>query len=234
VAQVYNRRIEITNHTRIHERGIAFLRAKSAHFACEGLQVHVKHTRAKGRDVNGWFRPRDLRIVLATKQRLRYPRRAAYGVATRATPDKQRRFDVVWHEETFHGPDDLFVFVAGHEVWHYLCASGQRKRDHETRANCHGFAWLREFRVWNGPGFPVAGIPELPARPDEASGTMMTMVPVSEPARPAPRIAALAPSAPTSASRPTPGRPTPGRPTPRRRRPADQTGAWTQLALFRE
>lgn len=150
------------------ERGEAFLRAKAELADTIDLSVHIKFTKAKGRDVNGYYRWKDRRMVLAVKQRLRYPRAAAYGVGTVPKPDRRLGglpYRLVWHEERFESPDDLLVFVAGHEFWHFLCHSGQRKRDHETKANCNGFAWLAEYRAWV-PGMEVAEIPPVPPRPD--------------------------------------------------------------------
>lgn len=162
--------MELRNFTGRLERGESFVRAKASLADTTSLNVHIKFTRAKGRDINGYYRWKDQRMVLAVKQRLRYPRMAAYGVGT--TPRDNRRlggglpYKLVWHEERFDSPDDLLVFVAGHEFWHYLCHSGQRKRDHETKANCNGFAWLHEFRAWTGPQCPVHEIPMVPPRPD--------------------------------------------------------------------
>ena len=160
----------IRNFTGALARAEAFVRAKLALIGTEGLSVHIKHTRAKGRDITGYYRLTDRRIVIAVKKRLRYPRKAAYGVGSTPAPKRGvrgRPFKLVWHEERFDSPDDLLVFVAGHEVWHFLCHSGQRKRDHETKANCNGFLWLREFRNWAGPGESVTSIPVLPPRPDQ-------------------------------------------------------------------
>ena len=161
--------MEITNFTREFRRGEAFVRAKYALADTTGLSVQIKFTRAKGRDLDGYYRSKDRRIVLAVKRRLRYPRTASYGVGScppRKARANGRPFDLVWHEDRFESPDDLLVFVAGHEFWHFLCDSGQRRQDHETKANCHGFAWLREFRCWAGPGAPLEEIPERPPRPD--------------------------------------------------------------------
>ena len=166
--------MELRNYTGRLERGEAFVRAKMALADTEALSIHVKFTKARGRDVSGYYRWKDRRMVLAVKQRLRYPRAAAYGVGT--TPRDTRRsggapYRLVWHEEQFASADDLLVFVAGHEFWHYLCHSGQRKRDHETKANCNGFAWLREFREWTGPQCAVQAIPAVPPRPDRTGDT---------------------------------------------------------------
>jgi hypothetical protein len=188
--------MDLQNFTGKLERGEAFVRAKAAHADTGGLSVHIKFTRAKGRDVNGYYRWDDRRMVLAVKQRLRYPRRAAYGVGTQSRDWQRlggRPYRLLWHEETFASPDDLLVFVAGHEFWHFLCHSGQRKRDHETRANCNGFAWLREFRAWE-PGIEVEGIPLLPPRPDRALDEAVA-------AMPAPQLVTSSPATPSPAAR---------------------------------
>jgi len=172
--------MELVNFTGKLERGEAFVRAKAAQVSTESLSVHIKYTRARGRDIDGYYRQTDRRMVLAVKQRLRYPRLAAYGVATTPVSDPRRAsrpYRLVWHEERFDSPDDLLVFVAGHEFWHFLCHSGQRRRDHETRANCHGFEWLLEFRQWLGPEVAVRPIPVLPARPVPVAGTGTPQVP---------------------------------------------------------
>lgn len=195
--------MEIRNFTGKMERGEAFLRAKAELADTSDLSVHIKFTKAKGRDVNGYYRWKDRRMVLAVKQRLRYPRAAAYGVGTVPKPDRRLGglpYRLVWHEERFESPDDLLVFVAGHEFWHFLCHSGQRKRDHETKANCHGFAWLAEYRAW-APGMAVAEIPPVPPRPDRSPVDAPT-APVTPPANTTPlfgfdvrtRIAAMAPT----------------------------------------
>ncbi len=159
---------ETSNFTGMLERAEAFFAAKCEHFTTDGLSVHIKYTRAKGRDFAGYYRAGDTRIVVAVKRRLRYPRDAAYGVGsvTCAKRVKGRRpYKLVWHEGRFTSPDDLLVFALGHETWHYLCGSGQRKGDHETKANCNGFLWLAEFQAWRGPGCRVAPAPEKPPRP---------------------------------------------------------------------
>jgi hypothetical protein len=160
--------VELRNFTGMLERGEAFVRAKAADVDTSGLSVHIKFTRARGRDINGYYRWEDRRMVLAVKKRLKYPRLAGYGVATTPRIGKRRPgqppYKLVWHDDRFDSPDDLLVFVAGHEFWHFLCHTGQRKRDHETKANCNGFVWLHEFRAWAGGA--VEKIQQLPPRPD--------------------------------------------------------------------
>ena len=161
--------VEFSNFTGDLEKSEAFIRAKCEQFATLGLSIHLKHTRAKDRDFDGYYRLDDQRVVVAVKKRLSYPRRAAYGIAT--APRNSRAggglpYRLVWHEEDFSSPDDLAVFGAGHELWHFLCHSEQRRHDFETKANCNGFLWLEEFKHWPGRGFPVASQPALPPRPD--------------------------------------------------------------------
>lgn len=231
--------VEIRNFTGRLERAEAFLRAKAALADTAALSIHIKFTRARGRDMSGYYRWNDQRMVLAVKQRLRYPRSAAYGVGT--TPRSDRRlgglpYRLVWHEERFDAPDDLLVFVAGHEFWHFLCHSGQRKRDHETKANCNGFAWLREFREWDPVGPPVAEIPVVPPRPDRSmteaavTGAMLPpWVTNTDDARPSasPSRATVAAQSPAS---PAPGTATAAGPTRAR---TGMLEAARQLLLFR-
>ena len=161
--------MEVQNFTDKLELAQAFIEAKFACFDTSDVSLHIKYTRAKGRDLNGYYRFADKRIVVAVKKRLRYPRRAAYGVGTKSFARRQlssRPYKLIWHEEAFRSPDDLLVFAAGHEAWHYLCHSGQRKGDYETRANCNGFLWLSEFQSWDGIGPAVQAPPKRPPRPD--------------------------------------------------------------------
>ncbi len=163
--------VEIRNFTDAHERAEAFIRAKCHHVRTEGLSLHIKFTRAKGRDFDGYYRLDDRRIVIAVKRRLRYPRVGEYGIATTPTRSRvaRRPWKLVWHPGTFESADDLLVFAAGHEFWHFLCHTGQRTRDHETRANCNGFLWLNEFQRWQGPPEPVAPVALMPPRPEAAA-----------------------------------------------------------------
>lgn len=167
--------MEVKNFTDKMGRAQAFIEAKFTCFDTADVSLHIKYTRAKGRDLNGYYRFADRRIVISVKKRLRYPRLAAYGVGTQPITRRglsSRPYKLVWHEENFGSPDDLLVFAAGHEAWHFLCHSGQRKGDYETRANCNGFLWLREFQKWQGPGQAVEPVPKRPPRPDVVPGTL--------------------------------------------------------------
>jgi hypothetical protein len=157
----------IKNYTHRLEHAESFVSAKCELLYTRGLTIHIKHTRARGCDITGYYRWNDHRIVVAVKSRLHYPLTAAYSVANQRPGQRQLRRSTVWHEERFESPDDLLVFVAGHEIWHYLCDSGQRDaRDEENRANRNGFMWLREFRRWRGAAQRVATTVMYPPRPD--------------------------------------------------------------------
>jgi len=162
--------LEIKNYTGGLERGEAFLRAKLALINTHRLSIHIKHTRARGCDLTGYYRWDDRRLVAAVRPGLRYPVKAAYSVAHAPRKDGRDGFgrQKIWYQDRFDCADDLFVFVAGHEIWHFLCDSRQRpaSRDQETLANCLGFLWLWEFKRWRGPGARVASIPQEPPRPD--------------------------------------------------------------------
>lgn len=247
--------MELTNFTGRFERGEAFVRAKFALADTTGLSVHIKFTKARGRDVNGYYRWNDQRMVLAVKQRLRYPRRAAYGIGTTACTSRGlsgRPFRVVWHEDEFASADDLLVFVAGHEFWHFLCHSGQRKRDHETKANCNGFAWLREFRAWTGAECAVEEIPLVPPKPQTnalpawAARVVQSTAALAQGARgvqtPTPSVQlalstlfgmAAAPSATRAASATKPTATAPRGAWPLRRHTTAIVDAAKQLLLFR-
>lgn len=178
---------DIVNFTEGHERVEAFIRAKATLVDASGLSVHIKHTRARGQDVTGYYRFADRRIVIAVKKRLKYPRRAAYGVGSKPLDRKRlgsRPYKLVWYEKTFTSGDDLLIFVAGHEFWHFLCHTGQRAGDYEVRANCHGFMWLREFHRWSGSPTDVEPIPPRPLRPDLPPPRPIPARPMPAPAAP--------------------------------------------------
>jgi hypothetical protein len=160
---------QIKNYTGGLEHGQAFLRAKLSLVDTRRLSIHVKHTFARKCDVTGYYRWDDRRIVLAVRPGLEYPLKASYDVALAPRKDGRSGFsrNKIWFEEVFRSEDDLFVFVAGHEIWHFLCDSRQRppSLDREALANRLGFLWLHEFKRWRGPGTRVDGIPTEPPCP---------------------------------------------------------------------
>jgi hypothetical protein len=160
----------IKNFTHRLARGEAFLQAKCRLIDTRKLSIHIKFTRARGCDLTGYYRWDDRRIVMAVKPGLRFPLKAAYSVAHAPSKDGRSKLgrQKIWYEERFDSLDDLLVFVAGHEIWHFLCDSRQRPADldQEDLANRVGFLWLAEFKRWRGEGARVASIPMNPPRPD--------------------------------------------------------------------
>ena len=59
--------LEVRNFTNTLARAEAFVRAKCEHFSTEGLSIHIKYTRARGRDLNGYYRLADHHIVIAVQ-----------------------------------------------------------------------------------------------------------------------------------------------------------------------
>ena len=54
--------MDLLNFTGRLERGEAFVRAKAALVCTQELSVHIKFTRARGRDINGYYRWKDQRM----------------------------------------------------------------------------------------------------------------------------------------------------------------------------
>ena len=160
--------LDLKNFTGRLRRAEAFIRAKFGLIRTRGLSIRIKYTRAYDAEISGYYRWDDRRMVVAVQPGLRYPFKAAYSVASKGRGRHARlSTQQIWYEELFDSADDLLVFVAGHEMWHYLCHTRQRRGDQETKANCHGFMWLREFKRWRGSESRVARIPESPPRPDK-------------------------------------------------------------------
>ena len=75
-----------------------------------------------------------------------FPYPAKFAVGTRRLDP--RRWEWVWREDQFHTIEEAFVWIAGHEAFHWLRHSRQIPgRNHETQANQYGFAWLEEWRA---------------------------------------------------------------------------------------
>jgi len=53
----------------------------------------------------------------------------------------------VYHHETYADEPELMVCLAGHEAYHFLCATNQAEPDTELGANVMGVAWLEEWRA---------------------------------------------------------------------------------------
>ena len=78
--------------------------------------------------------------------RSEFPYPAKWAVGTRQLDAKN--WDWLWREDQFHSLEEAFVWLAGHEAFHWLRHCRQIPgRNHETQANRAGFAWLDEWRA---------------------------------------------------------------------------------------
>jgi hypothetical protein len=59
----------------------------------------------------------------------------------------------VWREDRFQTREEAFVWIAGHEAYHWLRHSRQIPgQNYETQANRYGFLWLDEWRTLSPEG----------------------------------------------------------------------------------
>ena len=77
-----------------------------------------------------------------------FPYRAKYAIGTK--PIDETHWEWIWREDLFRTKEEAFVWLAGHEAFHWLRHSRQIPgRNVETQANRYGFAWLDEWRASN-------------------------------------------------------------------------------------
>lgn len=59
-------------------------------------------------------------------------------------------FPYINDEDIFIDPCELFVFILGHEMFHFLCSTKQiTNRNTEANADAYGSIWLEEWRNRN-------------------------------------------------------------------------------------
>jgi hypothetical protein len=76
------------------------------------------------------------------------PYSAKWATSTRRIDEA--RWEWIWREDWFHTKEEAFVWIAGHEAFHWLRHSRQVPgANYETRANQYGFLWLDEWRGMN-------------------------------------------------------------------------------------
>jgi len=64
-----------------------------------------------------------------------------------------REWEWVWRNEQFQSKEEAFVWLAGHEAFHWLRHSRQIPgKNYETQANRSGFSWLDEWRSLSEAG----------------------------------------------------------------------------------
>ena len=135
---------------------VAFLRLKLAQFDNSNLEYfrlydrtnHTLRTGAWGRCAYP-SRKKGLgyriRCSVATRS-TEFPYPTKWAVGTRQLNAKY--WEWVWREDQFHTLEEAFVWVAGHEAFHWLRHSRQIPgRNYETQANRSGFEWLDEWRA---------------------------------------------------------------------------------------
>lgn len=64
----------------------------------------------------------------------------------------------VTKEMTFYNQNEVMVFVFGHEFWHFLCKTKQRRGNWETKANLFAIDLLDEYRDWRSYQVPEGGL----------------------------------------------------------------------------
>ena len=80
-----------------------------------------------------------------------FPYRARWAVGTRQL--NAREWEWVWRNEQFQSKEEAFVWLAGHEAFHWLRHSRQIPgKNYETQANRSGFSWLDEWRSLSEAG----------------------------------------------------------------------------------
>jgi hypothetical protein len=76
-----------------------------------------------------------------------FPYPAKYAIGTERLSDGDWKW--VWRADKFWSKAEAFVWVAGHEAFHWLRHSRQIPgANYETRANRYGFEWLDEWRMF--------------------------------------------------------------------------------------
>jgi hypothetical protein len=126
-------------------RAPAFVLERLRPFDTSTLRLHLKFHRRKDQPVSGYFRYADSLVVAAVRRKQRFPLKNEWPVATRPSRGR-RRFAWVWDAEPVRDRDELMVWIAGHELYHFLRHTRQVEGiQRETRANRFAFAWLREF-----------------------------------------------------------------------------------------
>ena len=111
------------------------------------LRLHLKFHRRKDQPVSGYFRYEDFLVVAAVREKQRFPLKNQWPVGSRKSRCP-RGWAWVWDEEPVRTRDEIMVWIAAHECFHFLRHTRQVDGiQRETRANRFGFLWLREFKA---------------------------------------------------------------------------------------
>ena len=83
--------------------------------------------------------------------RREFPHPVKWAIGTKQLG--QDRWEWLWREDQVRTKEEAFVWIAGHEAFHWLRHSRQISgKNFETQANRFGFAWLDEWRVLRPEG----------------------------------------------------------------------------------
>ena len=136
--------MEYRNHTDL-VRAPRFISRRLEPFETSSLRLHLKLHRRKDQPVSGYFRYGDRLVVAAVRARQRFPLKNAWPVGTRRVRGG-RGWAWVWDEEPVRDRDELMVWIAAHELYHFLRHTKQIGGiQRETRANRFAFEWLRAY-----------------------------------------------------------------------------------------
>lgn len=81
----------------------------------------------------------------------RFPYPVKWAIGTKRT--SQTQWQWVWREDRFQSKAEAFVWIAGHEAYHWLRHSRQIPgQNYETQANRYGCQWLDEWRSMTPEG----------------------------------------------------------------------------------
>jgi hypothetical protein len=142
-------------HARLDERCLELLRRKLQPFDTSKLDYFRLYDRTNQTATAGvWGRC----TYPNRKQQLGYRIRCCVSIMTAELPYPAKwatgtrridetRWEWIWREDRFHTKEEAFIWIAGHEAFHWLWHSRQIPgANYETRANQYGFLWLDEWR----------------------------------------------------------------------------------------
>lgn len=139
----------------LSDRCVAFILGKLCQFNTGNLDYFRLYDRTTQTDRSGvWgrctypspqkklgYRVRCSVSIMAAE--IPYP--IKYAIGTKRIDETQ--WDWIWREDTFDSKEEAFIWLAGHEAFHWLRHSRQIPgANYETQANRYGFTWLDEWR----------------------------------------------------------------------------------------
>jgi len=159
--------LEYRNYTDL-ERSPEFILRQLEPFDTSELKLHLKWHRRKDQEVSGYYRFEDNFVMAAVRAKQRFPLKNEWPVGT--SPSRgRRRWKWVWDREKACDRDELMVWIAGHELFHFLRHTKQVPGiNRETRANRFAFEWMRRYMAERGASAaepPATHAPTAPTAP---------------------------------------------------------------------